>query len=308
MGIRVVQQIDHIAIRVNELDYLFRLFSEKFQLPVVWPKASYGVARSGVLCAGNVNIEILQYGTPDDLKGKPAADSHLFAIVFEPSSITESLEELINRKITHSPPIPYRGTRFDGYVGELWTNILIGDLLDGSANAFNVGLMVNRYVWLSGFIGNLASWIGNSRWTKSMVIRAMAERMVFLTEYTHDVPQTRLEGKKKLNDLGGGGLGLKFVQEVIVGVEDFEGKQSRWEKLLYPFIQSSPGLWHLGEGPALRLVQSTADVIKALVLKVESLERASAYLNENNMLGTSSDSELCIAPSIVQGLDIRLVE
>ena len=43
----VVRQIDHILIGSDKPEELFRLFSEKLGLPVVWPFTTYGDFVSG---------------------------------------------------------------------------------------------------------------------------------------------------------------------------------------------------------------------------------------------------------------------
>jgi len=70
----IVRCVDHIAIRASDTKYLFSLFSETFQLPIVLPMARYGITSSGVVFAGNVNIEVLQFNaTKEEKKAKPGS-------------------------------------------------------------------------------------------------------------------------------------------------------------------------------------------------------------------------------------------
>jgi hypothetical protein len=52
----LIKQVDHIAVRVNEPDYLFSLFTDVFGLPVAWQLADYSYFRSGAVIVGNANL------------------------------------------------------------------------------------------------------------------------------------------------------------------------------------------------------------------------------------------------------------
>ncbi len=301
-------QVDHIAIRVSDPQYLFSLFTDTLHLPIAWPIAPYGFVLSGAVFAGNANIEIFHSGPPQELPDADSTETQFYAIAFEPNFLTESFRELSKRDIPHSPPIPLWGTRFDGYQGKLWTNVILGGLFEGSSRTFIISRIFGGNSKVSIFVGNLISKVANSRWAKPFVLKAFGERIIFLTEYTHDVSQTRADGLAEFRERQYNTLGVEAVEEIIIGISEYEEKQVRWQNLLSPFRPSAPGLWHLGEGPAIRLVPDTRDTIQALILKVTSLEKAKAFLTEQNMLGTVSDRQVTIAPSKIQGLDIRLVE
>jgi hypothetical protein len=74
----LVRQIDHIIIRSDEAEGLFRLFSEKLNLPVAWPYRSYGAFSSGGVGFGNVNIELM-------LRSESRPGSGLRAVALERS-------------------------------------------------------------------------------------------------------------------------------------------------------------------------------------------------------------------------------
>jgi len=135
--------------------------------------------------------------------------------------------------------------------------------------------------------------------------------MAFLCEYNaqfYDTTLGRLRRQAELRARQGGPLGLEGVQEIIVGAKDFEIAQRNWQELFAPIIPSSPGLWKIGDGPAIHLVPHTQDRLLALIWKVASLEQARAILGEQAMLGTSTERQLSLAPTKTFGLDIRLVE
>ncbi|MBD0373944.1 MAG: hypothetical protein ICV60_24250, partial [Pyrinomonadaceae bacterium] len=105
----------------------------------------------------------------------------------------------------------------------------------------------------------------------------------------------------------GGALGLESVQEIVVGVKDYEKANRNWEKLLSPVQPVAPGLWEIADGPAVRLVHDEKDAIQALVFKVSDLERARTFLREKDMLDSTRSEQTRIDPAKIYGLDIRLV-
>jgi len=62
------------------------------------------------------------------------------------------------------------------------------------------------------------------------------------------------------------------------------------------------------QGPAIRLLRGTGDRIHKVVLKVESLGRAQAFLKKRQLLGSTTTTEIFLSPSSIQGLNISLVE
>ena len=304
----VVKQIDHIAIRVDDPHYLFALLSDTFRLPVVWPIASYDWILSGGVFTGNVNLEIVRYGSAQNPSASEASAARLFGIAFEPYPLLESLRELVRRNIPHGPPLPVFGTRFDGFKGKLWTTSVLGGLLDGSSKPVYLGRTFGGASPVNVTLGKWMSTMTKQRWAEPLIIKAFAERMIYLTEYTHDVAQTRATGLAELKARQGGPLGVEAVQEIIVGVQNFEEKNARWQSLLAPTPPISVGYWQLGSGPAIRLEPSPEDVIQALVLKVTSIERAKAFLNEKGWMGIVAERHITIAPTKIQGLDIRLMQ
>ena len=134
---------------------------------------------------------------------------------------------------------------------------------------------------------------------------------VFLCEYNPDYRDSqRVRGKwqRQLRGKQGGALGVRSVQKIVVGATDLAAETARWQNLVAPTNPSAPGVWKLGDGPAIHLVSHTENAIRALVLEVLSLEKAEAFLQQNGMLGTRSGRDITLEPSRIQGLEIRLVE
>ena len=304
----IIKQVDHIAIRTSDPQYIFHILADTLRLPIVWPMKYYGLALSGVVCAGNMNIEVFNYGSLDCPLESEFIEANIYAIAFEPTSISENIRELSKRNIPHSPPIPYRGTRFDGYSGKLWTNVVLGGFLDGSSKSLNVSGILKGNSFLINLIGNLIGRLVCESWAKSIVQGASGKRALYLTEYTHDISKTRSIGARNLMGIDGGLIGLDSVLEIIVGISDFDIKSARWQELFFPVLPSKPGLWRLGVGPAIRLSSNSEDDIQTIVLKVKSLEDAKKRLAKFDLLGITADHRVSISIPRIQNLDIRLEE
>jgi hypothetical protein len=126
----IIKQIDHILIRTEDPAPLYALLSETFQLPTVWPLATFGgrAFTTGGLCAGNVNLEVLRL---DSLPIR-TANTHFLGIAFEPTRLDASLIELDRRDLEYDEPAPYYETRPDGEKHLRWTNVQLEAFLPGS--------------------------------------------------------------------------------------------------------------------------------------------------------------------------------
>jgi hypothetical protein len=102
----------------------------------------------------------------------------------------------------------------------------------------------------------------------------------------------------------GGPLGIHGVDEIHIGYSNDEFA-SRWRTFLSP-LQPTDGVWHLSAKPDLRLVPADRDELVALVLKVESLDRAVSQLTTMNMLGERQEQMVAIAEGRTCGLKIYL--
>jgi hypothetical protein len=64
----------------------------------------------------------------------------------------------------------------------------------------------------------------------------------------------------------------------------------------------------VGDGPYVRLVSADQNGLRGLVVDVVSLDRARAFLTENDMLGTSAETTITIDPTVVGGISLQLRE
>lgn len=263
-----IRQIDHIMIRTGSPQELYAFFTETLELPVAWPITS---PRAGVVTGGvgfgNVNVEAIRF--PGQTDSRP----RLVGLAFEPSGLDESLSELSRRGITTGERRPLTAVGPDGSKNTLWTNVTLPQFCDADSPA-------------------------------------NATLHIFLSEYSPayvNVEERRSRLRKQLLERSGGPLGVVDVKEVIIGATNLEMARRLWQRLLDPVRSVTSNTWHVGNGPAIRLVSATEDRIQTLVIRVASLDRAKAFLRDKRLLGGESDGRTAIDPSKVGDLDIRLV-
>jgi hypothetical protein len=131
----------------------------------------------------------------------------------------------------------------------------------------------------------------------------------FLYGYSPEFLRIDIRRKQHANRITlrkGGPLGFRAVREIILTAKNQETGASAWDNLLGKRDQS--GKWRMLGGPSISLIQGTEDRVQEMVLQVDSLERATAWLREQQLLGSVSRTSVTVDPSIVQGLAVRLIE
>jgi uncharacterized protein (TIGR02246 family) len=263
-----VLKVDHIMIRTDDPSKLYAFFSETLRLPVAWPMAVRGGVTSGGVGFGNANVEAIRF------PGQTRSQTRLVGFGFEPSPLAECLAELDRRGIAYGEPRPFIAAQSDGTNKLLFTNVTLRQFSDA-----------DRPV--------------------------AAATHIFLSEYNPayvDVAQRRARLWNELQASGGGPLGIKAVKEIVIGATDERATARLWGKLLEPRPENEPGLWAVGDGPAIRVVRATENKLLGLIISVVSLSRAKSFLLERGLLGSVTEKDLTIEPSKVEGLNIRLVE
>jgi catechol 2,3-dioxygenase-like lactoylglutathione lyase family enzyme len=265
----VVQYIDHIMIRAHEPDELYAFFVDTLQLPVAWPLADRGGVTSGGVGFGNVNVEAIRF---PGQSGEPTP-THLVGFAFKPLTLNKSLAELQRRGIAYGEPRPFVSIGPDGTRTTLFTNVTLSHFSDADQPA-------------------------------------AATLHVFLSEYSPayvDVDQRRFRLRHELAARAGGPLGLLRVEEIVVGTTDLDATTRLYEKLLEP-TEAVSGAWRVGDGPSIRLVHAEQNVVQGLVIGVVSLSTARTFLEERELLGSASETQVTIARSKIHGVNLVLIE
>ena len=321
----VVARVDHLYARVEDPRGLFVTLHERLGLP-----RSYGFARvpgfeGGAVALGNiVFLEALRYA-PGRRVRAPASPG-LDGLALESAlPIAQAATELSRRGIPHSPPIAYIGdpapfafgpalqrAGLRGSKGPLWSMVAVGRLLGEKRQA-----RLSRLIPTSGD-SRLARALGLLL-GRLMGSKRFGDRVMALTATPHpsvwvhgfeaaDMGRANAAAADELRACGGGVLGIERVSEILLGARDLPAERKRWQRLLDPARPGPDGAWHLGDGPALRLVEDEVDRIQALVCEVASLERAADFLEREGMLDAAGSRGIRIAPAALQGVDIRLTE
>src|SRR5688572_17418761 len=263
-----IRRIDHIMVRTDTPANLYSFLTETLRLPVAWPLATRGGVTSGGVGFGNVNVEAIQF------PGQQPTGAQLVGFGFEPVPLAQCLTELDRRGIKYGEVRPFSSTDPVGSKKTLFTNVTLLQFSDSDRPAG-------------------------------------ATMHIFLSEYNPtyvDVEQRRARLRRELRESGGGPLGVKAVKEVAIGATDLKAATRLWEKLLEPRRPSAPGLWRVGDGPAIRVVRAGESKLQGLIISVVSLRRAKTFLRERGLLGSVTGKVVTIDPSKIQGLNIRLVE
>ena len=222
--------------------------------------------------------------------------------------------ELKRRQVPHGPVTEYVQREADGSKTRLYANVILGRLL-GASFWIDTMILMGRLPGASA-MANPGAGGALVRWGMDKI---MSGNLVFLVEYAYgsfaNLPhwsefenheEKRAADKRTLEEQRGGALGIESVEEIVAGVKEIGEAQERWLKLLAPVTEVAPHVWEVADGPRVRLVSANRNAIQTLVLKVASLERATAFLAEKNMLGNIKEGKLMIAPEKIFGLDIRL--
>jgi hypothetical protein len=130
---------------------------------------------------------------------------------------------------------------------------------------------------------------------------------VFLCEYAENVAVRRQRLLKELESRDGGPLGIRSVREIVLGARDVARARAAWQKLLDPTEGTAAGVWPVGGGPAIRVVQADKDGIDGLVIEVKSLP-ARLFLKSIELFGSDGPSEVTLGGSQLEGLHVTLVE
>ena len=305
------KQLDHLVARVDDPAALFSLLTETLRLPVAWPLASYPSFQSGGVALGNLYLEIIQCGR----RQKAAGRGRLCAIAFEAVPIEEAARELSRRRLPHTPPAPYVERGRDGAKTKLWSNVVLGQML-GKDFLLDTTVLLSRLPGAAS-LSDAGAGGALNRWQLSKLFE---RNLVFFVEFYYenfgvrpfwseykDHEEKRAKDSERLRACGGGAVGLESVREIVAGVRDLDAARDLWRRLYAPVPEAAPAVFEDGGGPAVRLVPADTDSIRTLVLKVSSLARAETTLRESGMLGAVTDDRITIAPSRLEGLDVRLV-
>lgn len=315
----LVRRVDHLSVAVSRPDDVFATLTEGLGLPAYFAPAPFVGFTSGAIALGNVFLETIRWAPGQ--RSRLRHDTGAICVAFEPADIAHAGEELDRRGIPHSAPFPYSGSRsrmpssqlvpWEAGSGPLWTTMMLGGLMGDQ--------LLERRFAREARVPRLTRVLSRGTAAISTRVGAVGDLVLarispptawpFMCEWHRvDLGRARAVIGDLLAEAKGGPLGVTGAREIVLGVPDPERERPRWDALLAPVTADSAGRWGFGEGPAIRLEQSSGEPWQRLILDVASLAGARAALEERDMLGAETDGELCVDPPHLAGLDLRLRE
>lgn len=304
-----IVQIDHIGIHMQDPARLFAFCTDVLDLPVAFPFAEYPSYTTGSVVLGNCFLEITRFGAPTP--NAPPPHFHILGLLLHPERLSYTVQELKRQGIANSGAVPFFAPEAtDENPRKLWTNIFLGGFLDDG-------------FWRRVFFAMTNAATPKPSMQRSKFGMAMSEFLLtrsfpngfpVLTEYhAQNDDHKRAADREALRQRHGGALGIEDVAEVLVGVTETEPTETKWARLLAPVAPESPGVWHLGAGPALRLVPQSHRKIQTIALKVQSLARARQFITEaglaaEDLSAQSGGERVELTLPGTQGLTVQLTE
>jgi|WetSurMetagenome_2_1015567.scaffolds.fasta_scaffold127118_2 hypothetical protein len=132
---------------------------------------------------------------------------------------------------------------------------------------------------------------------------------IFLYEYSPsflkvDIRRKQLGNRLMLNR--GGPLGLRALDEILIGSTTLKKDLSAWSLMIGKLTDS--GSLHPINGPAIRIIADSADQIREITFRVESLSNAKSFLAKSKLLGAKSGNRIYLNSVKLQGLRVALTD
>jgi hypothetical protein len=143
------------------------------------------------------------------------------------------------------------------------------------------------------------------RWT-TIGVRGLGG--IFFIEYRHNMDEHRAGFRRELESLSGGPLGITRMIELSKSVDDAAVVPAAWIRLFGEPASADLKLWHVGDGPAIRLVGRDDPRAGRIVAQVRSLEAAATALRRLNVPFALADGQIRIEPRALFGLRLVLTQ
>jgi hypothetical protein len=129
------QGLDHIYLRVDDLDALLWLLHQQLGLPLSWPARDEAFARYAWVNAGNVQLELWQARSNDDLP--PGTTLPCVAgLALWPHDVQASRGQLAAAGVVCKEPRTWRTPGPDGADARNFTNCLVADASGPACQVF----------------------------------------------------------------------------------------------------------------------------------------------------------------------------
>jgi len=263
--------VDHVMLRLLDVEPLLSLFGTIFDLPISWPKQSNSFATFAWVHVGNTDLEFWAATSNADLP--PDSQPPLFhGFALDPVNLTTSIADLAKDGIRCKSPRPYQTEGAGGTLVTNFTNSVVLDLSSASCCVFFCA------------------------WEPEGTIFPWAERLTAAARRSRD--------QKELVKRKGGPLGLVGLSAIEMSTPTLDATVEKWRAL----TGSAGSPLALTSGIDLHLMPGTDHKIQSLTFEVKSLEIAKAFLISKHLLGRSSARELTLATQATAGLAFSFIE
>ena len=288
--------IDHVLIHTQDVERMYALFREVFDLPVVWPVTNYGALISGGGRAGNMNIEIgrfVGFGLPG---------TRVYGLGFAPSQPTwQMVNGLVARDILHSPPVTMH---YEEPIEAKATLTFMRDLLDGPPHTpFWLGRRWGGDTRLGRALSGFSTWMAGTDFGSKAFSQQLRDSMAFMCEYEIERHRERLgELTAEWQRTRHGGL---FQITGVAGVDvEISDNWDHWERLLDRTDLRAHPVHVFQEGPPLRFHSGKKNQLVGFDFSCTDLALASQNLETKGWLATKYDERITIASDRVDGLTL----
>ena len=266
--------VDHVMLRLLDVEPLLSLFGTTFGLPISWPLQTSSFASFAWVHVGNTDLEFWAATSNADLPADCQPPCfHGFAL--EPVNLTAALADLAKDGIQCKPPRPYQTPRASGTLITQFTNSVVLDVSSASCCVFFC------------------------EWNPEGTVAPWPQGLTAAARRSRD--------QKELGRRIGGALGhvgLWGLSAIEMCTPTPEATEAKWRAL----TGSTCSPLALTPDVDLQLVAGTEHKIQSLTFEVQSLEAVKALLLSKNLLGTSSANELTLATHATAGLTFSFVE
>jgi hypothetical protein len=263
--------VDHVMVRLLNIDRLLSLFANVLGIPVSWPKQVSPFATFAWVHVGNTDLELWASTNNSDLpEGSQPPLIHGFAL--DPADLDASIAELSAMGIRCKPPRPYQTRNESGNLATNFTNSVVLDLSSESCCIF------------------FCAWDPNG------TIFPWKERLTSVERSARD--------RQELVARQGGALGLIGLSEIEMSTPNLTETEEKWRDLTGS--QHMP--LKLTSEISLKLLSGNRHVIRSLTFEVRSLEAARAVLLSSGLLGAASEIEITLDPAETDGLELKFRE
>lgn len=267
----IYRSVDHLWIRLSEVEPLYRFLTHTLGLPVAWPLQRSGTASVAWVTLGNVNLEL--WATEQSAGYPETLQTPIFCgIALDCADFKQSVHQLTRLGVPCKLLRPYQTRNEHGEAVAKVTNAVLMNLSSETCSIFL------------------------SEWTPIAAVAPWHEKL--------SVAERQQRDQEALEDCAGGALGLLGLAEIELETDDFDTALKEWRLL----SGSTARPLQLAEDLVLRLVPGRTTQILSVTLAVYSLALAKEFLAANQCVGDARADEIILSERVTGGLQIRIVE